>query len=188
MPRKYDLGRRAAAAEDTRRRIVDATVALHAEQGIVATSYKDVARRADVGIGTVYNHFPTVDDLVTACGSQLRETTRPPDPEVIAAQKTRRARIALLVVDVFGWYERYPSWRRGLADADKLESLARAVRARDDHLRTLARAALGPDADPMTVATLRALIDYEVFRALTDAGLATSEAADRITAVLRSGI
>jgi AcrR family transcriptional regulator len=188
MPRKYDLGRRAAAADDTRRRIVDATVALHAEQGVVATSYKDVARRADVGIGTVYNHFPTLDDLITACGSQMRETTRPPDPEVIAAPRTRRARVELLVANVFGWYERYPSWRRGPADADRLESLARAVRAREDHLRTLVRAALDPDADELTVATLRALIDYEVFRTLTDAGLTAAQAADRVVAVLRSGI
>jgi AcrR family transcriptional regulator len=188
VPRRYDLGRRAAAAEDTRRRIVDATVALHAEQGILATSYKDVARRADVGIGTVYNHFPTLDDLVTACGSQIRETTRPPHPEAIAARRTRRARLEALVTEVFGWYERYPSWRRGLADADKLESLARAVRARDDHLRVLVDAALGPDADAGTAATLRALIDYEVFRTLADAGLATSEAADRTIAVLQSGI
>jgi AcrR family transcriptional regulator len=188
MPRKYDLGRRAAAAEDTRRRIVDATVALHAEQGVVATSYKDVARRADVWIGTVYNHFPTLDDLVTACGSHMRETTRPPDPEVIAAQRSRRARLELLVAAVFGWYERYPSWRRGLADADKLESLARAVRAREEHLRALVHAALGPDADEMTVSTLGAMIDYEVFRTLTDAGLSTEEAADRVVAVLRSGI
>ena len=188
MPRKYDLGRRAAAAEDTRRRIVDATVALHAEQGILATSYKDVARRADVGIGTVYNHFPTLDDLVTACGSQTRETARPPDPAVIAARRTRRARVERLVADVFAWYERYPSWRRGLADADKLESLARGVRAREDHLRALVHAALGPDADAVAAATLRALIDYEVFRSLTDEGLTTSEAADRVVAVLRSGI
>lgn len=188
MPRKYELGRRAASAEETRRRIVDATVALHAEQGVVATSYRDVARRADVGIGTVYNHFPTVDDLVTACGAHMRETTRPPDPELIAAQRTRRARLDLLVAEVFGWYERYPSWRRGLADADKLESLRRAVSARDQHLRALVHAALGPDSDAVTAATLRAIIDYEVFRTLADSGLSTSAAAERISAVLRSGI
>jgi hypothetical protein len=89
---------------------------------------------------------------------------------------------------VIGWYERYPSWRRGLAEADKLESLARGVRARNDHLRVLVHAALGPDADAKTAAILRALIDYEVFRTLSDAGLTTSEAADRVIAVLRSGI
>ena len=73
MPRKYDLGRRAAAAEQTRRRIVDATVALHAEQGIVATTYKDIAQRADVGVGTVYNHFPTVDDAKAFAASEVHQ-------------------------------------------------------------------------------------------------------------------
>jgi len=188
MPRKYDLGRRAAAAEETRRRIVDATVSLHAEQGIVATSYKDIAHRAEVGIGTVYNHFPDIDDLVAACGAHLRQSTRPPDPGLIAAHRSRRARLEVLVGEVFAWYERYPSWRRAPADADKLESLARAVQARDDHLCALVRAALGADADPTTTATLRALVDYEVYRTLADAGLTTSEAAARITGVLRSGI
>jgi len=188
MPRKYDLGRRAAAAEQTRRRIVDATVALHAEQGIVATTYKDIAQRADVGVGTVYNHFPAVDDLVAACGRQLRVTTRPPDPARIATRRSRPARLEALVTEVFAWYERYPSWRRGLADADKIDTLGLAVRARDDHLRTLVRAALGPGADPVQVATLRALVDYEVYRALADAGLSTSEATARIGGVLNSGI
>jgi AcrR family transcriptional regulator len=188
MPRKYELGRRAAAAGETRRRIVDATVALHAEHGIIATSYKDIARRADVGIGTVYNHFPTVDTLVMACGSRLRETTRPPEPDAIAGARSRRGRLQLLVSEVFGWYERYPSWRRGPADADKLEVLAGAVRARDAHLRALVRAAIGPDDDAMTETTVRALIDYEVFRTFVDAGLSTQDAADRVTKVLWSGI
>ena len=188
MPRKYDLGRRAAAAEETRRRIVDVTVALHAEQGVVATSYKDIARRADVGVGTVYNHFPTVDELVTACGGRLREITRPPDPQMIAGQRSRRARLQTLVLEAFSWYERYPSWRRGPADADKLEALARAVRAREDHLRALVRAAIGPEADQLTEATVRGLIDYEVYRTLIDAGMTTSEAAHRIGGILWSGL
>ena len=188
MPRKYDLTRRAAAAEETRRRIVDVTVALHAEQGVLATSYKDIAQRADVGVGTVYNHFPTIDDLVAACGSHLREVTRPPDPHLVADQRSRRARFHTLVAEVFAWYERYPSWRRGPADADKLDSLARAVDARDAHLRALVRAAIGPEADRLTEATVRGLIDFEVYRALVDAGMTTDQAADRVAGVLLRGL
>ncbi|MFF9041525.1 TetR/AcrR family transcriptional regulator [Streptomyces sp. NPDC014892] len=30
----------------------------------------DVAREADVGVGTVYRHFPTLDDLIDALGSE----------------------------------------------------------------------------------------------------------------------
>lgn len=188
MARKYDLTRRAAAAEETRRKIVDVTVALHAEQGIVATSYKDIARRADVGIGTVYNHFPTIDELVAACGGHLREVTRPPDPQLVARQRSRRARFQTLVAEVFSWYERYPSWRRGPADADKLDVLARAVNAREAHVRALVRAAIGPEADDLTEATVRGLIDFEVYRTLVDAGMTTDQAADRIAEVLLAGL
>jgi AcrR family transcriptional regulator len=61
-PRKYDLGKRAEAVEETRRRIIQATFELHGEKGVVATSMQDVAERADVALRTVYYHYPTVDD------------------------------------------------------------------------------------------------------------------------------
>jgi len=74
LPRKYHQEKRSATAEETRQRIVDATVALHAEKGIVATSVKDIAARADVGVGTVYHHFPTYDDVVRASDFAFRRS------------------------------------------------------------------------------------------------------------------
>jgi AcrR family transcriptional regulator len=56
-PRPYRLGRRAESAEETLRRIVRATYTLHCEQGVAATTMKQIARRADVSVGTVYHHF-----------------------------------------------------------------------------------------------------------------------------------
>ena len=47
------MSRRASAAAQTRRRIIDATRELHTEQGIAATSWDDIAARAGVGVGTV---------------------------------------------------------------------------------------------------------------------------------------
>src|SRR5919204_2649317 len=51
-PRKYDMSRRASAAEQTRRRIIEAARELHVEQGISATSWDAIAARAGVGVGT----------------------------------------------------------------------------------------------------------------------------------------
>jgi len=68
-PRKYTLGKRSESIEDMRRRIVDATVELHSEKGVLATSMQDVAERANVALRTVYNHYPTIEDLVSAIGS-----------------------------------------------------------------------------------------------------------------------
>src|SRR5712692_10288397 len=116
-PRKYELDQRAATMEATRRRIVEATIALHREKGIVATSYRDIARRADVGLGTVYHHFPAIDDLVMACGGRLLELTQPPGPDVFAGLRARRRRVERLTSELFGWYGRYPAWRRAICDA-----------------------------------------------------------------------
>lgn len=187
-PRKYSLGRRAEAAQQTRARIVDATVALHAEQGIAGTTYADIARRAEVAIGTVYHHFPVLDDLVMACGGQLMELTRPPAPAVFTGLRSRRARIGTLVQEVFGWYERYPQWRRALCDADKLDVLARGVQRREAVLRDFITAGLGAQADAAQVATVRAFLDFEVYRNLADAGLSTRQAATTVTNVLLSGL
>src|SRR5918997_6556705 len=84
-PRKYDMGRRAAAVEETRRRIVDATLELHAAQGIAATSWDEIAARAGVGVGTVYRHFPSLDELVPACGRVSMKLLALPDRADTAA-------------------------------------------------------------------------------------------------------
>ncbi len=52
-----------ADARRNRERIVDAARALFAECG-TATQMDDVARRAQVGVGTVYRHFPTKQALL----------------------------------------------------------------------------------------------------------------------------
>lgn len=188
MPRKYELGQRAATTAATRERILAATVALHAERGILATSYKDIARRADVGLGTVYHHFPTLDDLVVACGSRVIESSRPPGTEVFAGLRSKKARLERLVGEVFAWYERHPHWRRALCDADRLDVLGRAVERREGHLVELVGAAVGPEPDPGTVAAIRALIDYEVWHSLRRAGRSTEEAAGVVAGVLASGV
>ncbi len=79
-PRKYTLGKRSESIGDTRRRIVDATFELHSEKGVVATSMQDVAERADVALRTVYNHYPTIDDLVGGCAQKVIVLLSPPSP------------------------------------------------------------------------------------------------------------
>ena len=56
--RKYELRKRAERQQETRRRITEATVALHGEVGPAATQISEIARRAGVQRLTVYNHFP----------------------------------------------------------------------------------------------------------------------------------
>src|SRR3712207_4626602 len=89
-PRKYDMSKRAAAAEETRRRIVAAAQALHTEQGVAATSWEDIAERAGVGVGTVYRHFPSLDELVPACGRVVMDTLALPEPPAAPRSEERR--------------------------------------------------------------------------------------------------
>ncbi|MFC0553136.1 TetR/AcrR family transcriptional regulator [Planotetraspora thailandica] len=54
-----------ADALRNRAKILDAAEAVFAAQGLSAST-EDVARRAGVGIGTVFRHFPTKDALIEA--------------------------------------------------------------------------------------------------------------------------
>ena len=59
-PRRYDFGKRAELKHQMRRRIVETTLELHGEKGVIATSMQDIADRADVALHTVYRYFPTI--------------------------------------------------------------------------------------------------------------------------------
>ena len=59
-----------ADARRNREKVLAAARAVFAEQGVDA-QMDDVARRADVGVGTVYRHFPTKDALLNALTDEL---------------------------------------------------------------------------------------------------------------------
>jgi AcrR family transcriptional regulator len=59
-----------ADARRNREKVLTAARAVFADQGVDA-QLDDVARRADVGVGTVYRHFPTKEALLTALTNEL---------------------------------------------------------------------------------------------------------------------
>jgi AcrR family transcriptional regulator len=61
-----------ADARRNREKVLAAARAVFGEQGVDA-QMDDVARRADVGVGTVYRHFPTKDALLQALTDELFE-------------------------------------------------------------------------------------------------------------------
>ncbi|RMF18478.1 MAG: TetR/AcrR family transcriptional regulator [Candidatus Dadabacteria bacterium] len=54
----------ASAPIDRRRNILDAALAVFAEQGYAATPVPPIAERAGVGVGTIYRYFPDKQSLV----------------------------------------------------------------------------------------------------------------------------
>jgi AcrR family transcriptional regulator len=67
MARRYELKRRAERQDETRQRIVDATIELHETIGAAQTTISEIAKRAAVGRVTVYRHFPDEETLFHAC-------------------------------------------------------------------------------------------------------------------------
>src|ERR1700712_1330894 len=54
-----------ADAERNRRRLIEAAREVFAEHGLDAST-NQIARRAGVGVATLFRRFPTRDDLITA--------------------------------------------------------------------------------------------------------------------------
>lgn len=104
--RPYRLGKRQAAVDATRQRIIDAASAAYQEHGIEDTSMQEVARRADVAPGTVLYHYPTPESLAEAVVDSWVESMDPPRPDVIDPDEPLDVRITKLVVELFGLYER----------------------------------------------------------------------------------
>ncbi|MEA2449761.1 MAG: hypothetical protein QOG63_1693 [Thermoleophilaceae bacterium] len=102
--RTYELKERARKQAETRRRIVEATVALHEEVGPVQTTVAEIARRAGVQRLTVYNHFPDERELFGACSAHFLQRTPPPDPAQWAAVANPGARLRAALLDLHAWY------------------------------------------------------------------------------------
>jgi AcrR family transcriptional regulator len=155
LPRKYALGKRAIQRADTRRRIIDAALALYQERGVSATTMLDVARRADVAPGTVANHFGSAAALATEATTSILADLRMPTPDLFDGIDRLADRIFLLVRELAAFFERSELWwrvsQREPADA---EFWADAEARYYGELNALIRAALGPlatDADAMAV-------------------------------------
>ena len=184
--RTYTLGRRGAAAEETRRRIVEATAALHAQRGILRTTMKDIAERAGVGVGTVYHHFPTYDDAVQACAELHRDLLALPGPEVFDGARDRAERVRALSRAVFALWDSAPGLERVRAEQADVPVVRAFFRDAGAALRALAAEALGQAGRPGDAELMLALLELQVCRALTEAGLSADDAADRVAEVLNA--
>jgi len=170
--------------DDTRRRIVDAIVALHAEKGVIATRFQDIAQRADVALGTVSRHFPTLDTIVRACGERLLEITRPPAPETLADEPSLSHRLRRLVGELFAFYERARPWLEvQRAEAAQVPALAASARRHAAAREALVRRAVGPAGDDRTVRAVLAFTDFAVWKTLATEST-TADAAAVVSEVL----
>src|SRR6185436_14772252 len=143
-PRAYDKRLRQAASEEARRRIVEATAALHAENGARATSHAMIAERAGVSIPTDYKYFPTGNHLVPACTGLV--AGRAPvrlDETLFQGLDGVPARVRALAGALFRLHEYFSPWLRWSdADAAAFPALRKYFSQVQEHQVAMIRRAL----------------------------------------------
>lgn len=184
------MTKRAAGVDATRQSIVEAAKELHAKDGVIGTSFEAIAERAGVAQGTVYRHFPTLDELIPACARTIH-VLKPIHPEqageAVPALPRPSQRLEWLVRGTCDCYERDGGWiNAARREEDLVPALGEIGKIQRESLRVLVEAALaGTDIDPDVVPVLAALIDFPFWRSLRDAGLSEAMAADQISALVR---
>ena len=134
-PRAYNNEARQLLQADLKQRIAEAAAALHATQGVLATSYAQIAQQAGVSLPTVYKHYPTLDDLVQACSGHVASRSPAfPQGRLLAAPDLATA--AQVLVDgcdaLNAHFEPWMAWRehasvpalRRMADGQRAQLVA----------------------------------------------------------------
>jgi AcrR family transcriptional regulator len=180
MTRKYELKRRAERQAETRRRIVEATVALHTSLGPAQTSISAIAERAGVQRHTVYAHFPDEASLYQACTSHWDKAHPFPDPAPWAANTDPHKRLARVLADVYDWYAGVADDLELIVrDASVVPPVARYLDDMGDEMASLAdRLAAGLGRSRSVRAAVGHALAFETWRSLVGReGLTNAQAA-----------
>ena len=98
------MRRRAEQVDQTRQRIVEATVELHGSVGPAATTIAAIASRAGVTRLTVYRHFPDEAALIGACSAHWMSGQQPPDPGAWSRIDDPVGRLRAGLADLYRFY------------------------------------------------------------------------------------
>lgn len=175
--RRYELKKRAEKVDQTRRRILEATVELHRTLGPAATRITEIARRAGVQRVTVYDHFPDEAALLAACSAHWRALHPAPDPAPWRAATGGAERVRLALGDLYAWYrETEPMTANVLRDAETIPVLRVIVDDGLGHYLSDVRMLLAEpfhargDRRDRIAAAICAAVDFHFWRALAPLG------------------
>src|SRR3954452_1907856 len=181
--RRYELRARAEKAAATRRRITEATVALHQEVGPARTTVAEIARRAGVQRLTVYNHFPDERELFGACQAHWLGLHPPPALDTLMAARHPAERLSQVLVAMYAWYrETAPMTEKVTRDAAVVPALAEATAGQGALMEQLvdgvaAGGGAGGRRGRAVRAALGLALEFGTWRSLSAAGLSEREAA-----------
>ena len=184
---------RAEGVADTRAGIVGAAKELHAEQGVIITSWEGIAERAGVSTATVYRHFPSLAELVPACARSVFDLIQPPTLEEgrrkFAELDTPADRLERLVRDSCVCYEKGASWLRAAhRERDFVPELDRALRVIEDTLGVLVDGAFGVPLTSDDQRILFVLCDFPFWWSLRAAGLDEQVVEEHIVRMVRAEV
>ena len=137
----------------------------------------------------MYKHFPSLDELVPACGELMYAITRPPTkesaPEIFAGAHSLEERLERLISELFDFYERGAQY----IDTDFQERQLPAVQEWEAHMRAtiegLAHEALRPiQPDERTVGAVSAFLDFSTFKSFLGRDIQKEQAAKIMKEVL----
>jgi AcrR family transcriptional regulator len=139
---------------ETRRQMIDATVACILERGFYRASTNEIARRAGVTWGVIQHHFGTREALLLAVLQDGAERFAETVESAHVTGETVDERLAALLdilAEHYGQPE-YLAWLQVMLNmdhdprtSDEVRTTMRAVAERsNDHVRRLLREALGP--------------------------------------------
>lgn len=185
--RRYQMINRTAQVDTTRRRIVDAAVALHGSVGPARTTIAGVAEHAGVTRMTVYRHFADDEALFSACSSHWLSQQQLPDPVSWFELPDPLERLHVGLTDLYRFYRGGESMlTRIYADWDVLPDRHRKeLQDRNTYFR---EALLDPFSAPGRSGLLRAVVGHAVsfwtWRSLChDNGLSNRDAVQTMTAL-----
>lgn len=178
--RPYTLRKRALSQEETRARIVDATVAVHEELGPRNATITAIAERAGVQRLTVYRHFPDEDALFAACTGKWLGDHPPPQPETWEAGETPLLRCRSALVAFYRYYAgTRRMWQVSFRDEPEIPALKAPMNMFRSYLASVsARLALDFGGNDRVKATVTHLLAFPTWESLADQGLDPEAAAD----------
>jgi AcrR family transcriptional regulator len=184
------MAKRAQALGDTRQRLMTAAMDLVMETGGANVPMAAIAERADVAVRTAYNHFASVDALLTAAMAAINEQFALLAPAPVTDHQSPEGALREFIRRWFDEIVRQADSVAALVmirDAPELErALAAAREIRLERVRSVLAIAEegGRLRVPMDEAAAMAFVQtsYQSWVALVrQLGLSTEEAADLVT-------